>query len=258
MKEVNYTQIWNEILKSFTYSNFSRDLFNVIEQDSGSHIQVDILTPHKGCYVPERGEIPIITSSKKITVSPYKISQRVNFSDEAVEDNQTSKIAKATLDAINGLYMQEDYDVVRALLFGAGHSIHWSESFSGEFPQPLLNDYIISAIKILEERFLKPTHILVSPDIAEELRKREELKKELKAYAIEVIVTPHLPNLTALVVSAKKVGILIVREDKSYLEYKRPQSGLQGAIAYERVVPVVINSDAVVRLSHESATPQFM
>jgi len=254
----DYTTIWKEIIPGFVYDGIARKILQVLPMNSGTHLEVGIISPTKACYVPAHGETPIVISSSKVTVSPFKISEKAQFSDEAVEDCQIPKIKQETLKAIDGIYMQEDYDVIRTFLVGAGDEIIFYGDFSGDFPQPMLGEDIISAIKLLESRFLKPTHILVSPDIAEEMRRRKELEEKLIAFAIEVIVTPHLPSTCIIVLDAKAAGLLIVREEINYIEYTRPQSGLLGVTIYERVSPIITNSEAIVRICNASATPEFL
>ena len=254
-QEFNYTELWKEIIQTYTYSNIARKILKVVQMSTGTHLEVDIQTPDLAVYVAGEGEVPRMVSGSKVTVRPYKIAQQVGFSDEAVEDSQLGRIKLETLKAIDGIYMKEDKDVITCFFYGAGSQIAWHGDFSGTFPQPLLEDYMIQAIFQLETNFLKPTHILMSPDIAQELRMREELKKKLETYATEVIVTPFLPNLCVLVIDANAAGMLVVREDKNYVEYKKPQTGLTGAIAYERVVPVITNSTAIIRVCNDSATP---
>ncbi len=245
---MDISSLKTEIIVESNKYRIGQKLLRVQKQSEGSATKITKIKGINGAVVPALGSAPLsLLDVESVIVFPLTLKRAILFSAENFEDNALNEIFQKSLQETFHFAQIENKLVVDTLIAGAGKTIA-SQSKPNVREIPILDNFI-EAIKFIEENRYHPDKILINPGIAESLRQRDELKEKLISYAIEVLVESSVPSGAVVVLDSQHAGIMIERIPLEIEDYADPWKGLRGFILRERVVPVVINGNAVAVIS---------
>lgn len=244
---MDFSSFKTQIIMETNKFRLGSQLLKLQPLTDGSAIKITKIKGVNGAIVPALGSAPIsLFDAESIIAFPLTLKLPILFSSENFEDNAMSHILQKSFKECFHFAGIENQLVIDTLLAGAGKAIT-AESHPKVREVPIFDNFL-EAIKFIENNNYAPNKIVINPDIAESLRRRDELKEKLQTYAMEVIINTAVPSGTILILDNNHAGILLERVPIEVSEYVDHWKDQKGFMLRERVVPIVLNGNAIAKI----------